>query len=84
MEDELFHSNWFLSKVNIKRESENKFSSFPFHCWIKAGEVYSSSKELIEYTIKFYTGDVAGGGTDANVFMIIYGTRGETKPISLK
>ena len=81
--DELFHSNWFLSKVNIKRGSESKFTSFPFHCWVKPGKVSSSNKELVEYTVKFYTGDVAGGGTDANVFMIIYGTRGETNPIPL-
>ena len=69
LEDELFHSNWFISKVNIKRGSESKFSSFPFHTWIKAGEVYSSAKELIEYTIKFYTGDVAGGGNTMLTFL---------------
>ncbi len=74
-------SNWFAHKIKVKKESEDKFHSFPIHKWLKEKTVLSSTKNLVEYTIKFYTGDVASGGTDANVSMIIYGTRGETKPI---
>lgn len=81
--DSSFNSNWFLSKLKIKKETEEEYKIFPFHCWIKPNLVYSSTKKLIEYTIKFFTGDVAAGGTDANVSLIIYGTRGETKPIKL-
>lgn len=28
--------------------------------------------------VEVYTGDVSGGGTDANVFLIIYGDKGDT------
>jgi len=78
-----FSSNWFLSKLKIKKSSEKNFETFPFQNWIKPSKIYSTNKNLIEYTIKFHTGDVAAGGTDANVSMIVFGTRGETKPIHL-
>jgi PLAT/LH2 domain len=78
-----FNSSWFLSKLKVKKETDKNYISFPFHSWIKPGKIYSSSKNLKEYTIKFFTGDVAAGGTDANVKMIIYGTRGETTPINI-
>jgi len=81
--DEVFNSNWFLTKINVKTESEKLFSQFPFHKWISKGKIYSANKKLVEYTIKFYTGDVGAGGTDANITMVIYGTRGETNPIKL-
>ena len=82
-EEHTIYNSWYLSKIRISRNDDNNFYTFPFYSWIKHGKIYSSSTELVEYTIKFYTGDVAAGGTDANVFMIIYGTRGETKPIQL-
>ncbi len=77
------NTNWFLSKIKVKKETDRRFVKFPFHCWIKPNGVYSSTKDLEEYTIKFYTGDVVYGGTDANVSMIIYGSRGETPTIRL-
>ncbi len=76
-------TNWYLSKFKVKKDTEESFTSFLFHRWIKPNAIYSSTKNLKEYTIKFHTGDVAAGGTDANVSMIIYGTRGETEPIQL-
>ena len=82
-EGNTIYNSWFLSKIRITKNEGNNYYSFPFHKWIKPGEIYSSNTNLVEYTIKFYTGDVAAGGTDANVFMIIFGTRGETKPIQL-
>lgn len=78
-----FNSNWFLSKINIKKETDSNFITFPFHRWIKPNEIYLAEKDLKEYTIKFYTGDVTYGGTDANVSMIIYGSRSETPTIHL-
>lgn len=78
-----FNSNWFLNKIKIKKETEKNFTIFLFNNWIKPNQIHTSTKNLIEYTIKFYTGNVASGGTDANISIIIYGTRGETKPIQL-
>ncbi|MCB9258066.1 MAG: hypothetical protein H6612_01835 [Ignavibacteriales bacterium] len=78
-----FNSNWFLNKIKIKSEGDEDYLVFPFHCWIKPGTIYSSNKKLREYTIKFHTGNVAGGGTDANVQMIIYGSKKTSEPIKL-
>lgn len=77
------NTNWFLSRINIKKNDSIRITKFPFHCWIKPNGIYSSIKDLEEYTIKFYTGDVAYGGTDANVSMIIYGSQRETPTIRL-
>ena len=82
-EGNALNTNWFLSKIKVKKETDRRFTKFPFHCWIKPNGIYSSTKNLEEYTIKFYTGDVAYGGTDANISMIIYGSRGETPTINL-
>lgn len=32
----------------------------------------------VPYEVKVYTGDKSGAGTDANVFMILYGTNGDS------
>ena len=78
-----FDSNWFLNKIKIKKDNWKKFVQFPFHNWISADSIVTSSADLQEYTIKIYTGDVATGGTDANVKMILQGTKSKTKPIGL-
>ena len=33
---------------------------------------------VIKYQVDVYTGDIWGGGTDANVYITIYGDRGDT------
>ena len=33
---------------------------------------------MIKYQVDVYTGDIWGGGTDANVYITIYGDRGDT------
>lgn len=40
--------------------------------------------ELTEYEITVITGDKQGAGTDANVFLTIYGKSGQTEKLSLK
>lgn len=77
------NSNWFLNKIRVKKNNNDDFTNFLFFKWIKPGEVYKSQKNLSEYTIKFFTGDVAAGGTDANVSMIITGSKRKTYPIRL-
>lgn len=37
----------------------------------------------VEYTVKVMTGDVFGAGTDANVFLTIYGEHGDTSERNL-
>jgi len=33
---------------------------------------------VIKYQVDVYTGDVWGGGTDANIYITLYGDRGDT------
>ena len=75
--------NWFLARLKVKKSGDKNFNKFPFFNWIKPNNIYSLTKELIEYTIKIYTGDVAHGGTDANVSMILFGTKGKSRIINL-
>ena len=38
----------------------------------------------VEYTVKVFTGDVWGAGTDANIFINMYGDNGDTGERELK
>ncbi len=78
-----FKDNWFLARLRIKKNKKNNFITFPFFNWIKPNKIYTLSKELVEYTIKIYTGDVAHGGTDANVSMVLIGTKRSSRTIQL-
>jgi len=77
------NDNWFLSRLRIKKSNKNEFVTFPFFNWIKPDKIYTLTKDLIEYTIKIYTGDVARAGTDANVSMIIFGSKRKSRTIAL-
>ncbi len=74
--------NWFLARLRIKK-NDNNFTTFPFFNWIRPEKIYSLTQELIEYTIKIYTGDVAHAGTDANVSMILIGSKRNSRIIQL-
>jgi len=37
----------------------------------------------IEYSVRVHTGDKFGAGTDSNVFIILYGEKGETSERAL-
>ena len=76
-------SNWFLNIVQLKKTQNRNFMTFPFHRWIYSEKIYSSTNKLAEYIIKLYTGDVAYSGTDANVFMKLFGTKGSSEEIAL-
>lgn len=43
-----------------------------------------SNNLFTEYEITVITGDKRGGGTDANVFLTIYGKSGQTEKLPLK
>ncbi len=78
-----FNSNLYLGRIKIKKATEEKFTSIPIFNWIKPGNTYVFNKKSIEYTIKIFTGDVLAGGTDANVSMILYGTKDKSETIIL-
>jgi hypothetical protein len=82
-------ADWFLDKVNIHCEKDNKDYFFLFGKWFdsKNGishEIPASDKDgvctlpLKKYKVSVTTGDRFGAGTDANVFITIYGSNGDS------
>jgi len=82
-----FGASWFLDKVTITNLSNNKNYYFLCGRWLSKGEddgaiereLPASSEDgqasqpLTKYSIAVTTGNVRGAGTDANVFVILYG-----------
>lgn len=57
--------------------------SFPFSVYIsilckpkKKNVIYPSFVPVVPYEIKIFTSDVFGAGTDADVFIVLYGQKG--------
>ncbi|GEM_PF-3652030 len=82
-DDKGISSNWYLNRIVMQNPVSGKKTTFSFFNWVKPEETYTVLPGLTEYTIKIFTGDVAGAGTDANVTLILEGTKGKTKPIKL-
>jgi len=78
-----FNNNWFLNRIKIKKQGNAKFSYFSFFNWIKPDVDYVLRQGLKEYAINIYTGNVAHGGTDANVSMVLFGSKRKSGIIKL-
>eukprot|EP00736_Rhodelphis_marinus_P000918 Rmarinus@m.27357 len=95
----LFGSAWYLDRVTVKNESSGEEWVFTCRKWFdkKSGDK-QIVRELVpdgtegaetaesEYQVHVITGDVSGAGTDANVFLIIFGENGDsgTRQLSKK
>ena len=88
-----FGPSWFLDKVIIHSEKDFKDYFFLCGKWLSTErEMMAKSKEkwqqatktgvctvpLVNYKVIVKTGDRWGAGTDANVYISIYGTKGDT------
>uniref|UniRef100_A0A6P8J2Q7 Uncharacterized protein LOC116306425 isoform X2 n=1 Tax=Actinia tenebrosa TaxID=6105 RepID=A0A6P8J2Q7_ACTTE len=85
---------WFLNKVTVEDIKSREVFEFPCERWLSTDEDDGlTSRELTwtnmtvkekeegetyQYTINIYTGNEWGAGTDANVHVTIYGTKGES------
>ncbi|MCP4969839.1 MAG: hypothetical protein GY932_04465, partial [Arcobacter sp.] len=78
-----FNNNWFLNRIKITKQGNTKTTLFSFFNWIKPDTIYTLLQEVKEYTIKIFTGDVAHGGTDSNVSMVLLGSKRNSKTIKL-
>ncbi|PAA79474.1 hypothetical protein BOX15_Mlig008366g2 [Macrostomum lignano] len=88
-------SGWYLDKVTVWREDQPD-NKFEFICdrWLDSKEDdgcierdLTASGTLLDkltYNVSVKTGDVSGAGTDANVFLNIFGDKGETGERQLK
>lgn len=77
---------WFLDKVSIKNTSTNQVWTFDANRWLAKDEADGKTEVtlyLFAYDITVYTGDVEDAGTDANVSIILHGTKGNSKQTRL-
>uniref|UniRef100_A0A3B4CPZ4 PLAT domain-containing protein n=1 Tax=Pygocentrus nattereri TaxID=42514 RepID=A0A3B4CPZ4_PYGNA len=94
--NEGLHAGWFLDSVQIWVPVHGVQYMFPSHRWLCKDEadgkveieIYPSEtleiEKLINYEVTAVTGDVFAAGTNANVFLQIYGEEGKTEVIQLK
>ncbi|XP_058639789.1 lipoxygenase homology domain-containing protein 1 isoform X2 [Onychostoma macrolepis] len=93
--NEGMRAGWFLDSVQIMVPNHGKHYMFPSHRWLCRDEadgkteveIYPSEildvEQLINYEITVLTGDVFAGGTNANVFIQIYGDQGKTEVLQI-
>ncbi|XP_061134122.1 lipoxygenase homology domain-containing protein 1-like isoform X3 [Syngnathus typhle] len=81
---------WFLDWVEIDAPSQGLRLRFPCGRWLDRGEddgaivrdLYPAELQtelyapFVPYELKIYTSDVFGAGTDADVFIVLYGQKG--------
>uniref|UniRef100_A0A3B5LQZ1 Lipoxygenase homology domains 1b n=1 Tax=Xiphophorus couchianus TaxID=32473 RepID=A0A3B5LQZ1_9TELE len=89
-------AGWFLDSVQIVVPVHGKNYMFPSHRWLCKDEadgkteveIYPSEilevEQLMNYEVTVVTGDVMFAGTNARVFIQIYGEKGKTETITLE
>ncbi|XP_056097903.1 lipoxygenase homology domain-containing protein 1 isoform X1 [Rhinichthys klamathensis goyatoka] len=93
--NEGMRAGWFLDSVQIMVPNHGNHYMFPSHRWLCRDEadgkteveIYPSEildlEQLINYEVTVVTGDVFAAGTNANVFIQIYGDQGKTEVLNL-
>uniref|UniRef100_A0A3Q3FTN1 Lipoxygenase homology PLAT domains 1b n=1 Tax=Labrus bergylta TaxID=56723 RepID=A0A3Q3FTN1_9LABR len=92
--NEGMRAGWFLDSVQILVPVHGKQYMFPSHRWLDdceadgktEVEIYPSEilemEQLINYEVTVVTGDVMFAGTNAKVFIQIYGDKGKTEVLT--
>ncbi|KAK7479808.1 hypothetical protein BaRGS_00028988 [Batillaria attramentaria] len=83
---------WFLQEVEIVNTKTKKTYLFTCNQWFSlyhgdgqvCRELFPIKSPKTEYEIVTVTGDVMNGGTNANVFLTLFGKTGTTRKIHLK
>ncbi|KAG7499250.1 lipoxygenase-likey domain-containing protein 1 isoform X1 [Solea senegalensis] len=90
--------DWFADKVIMRNLTTEEVSAFTYEDWLSRTRGPKGTMicemaavvdeemmvELTTYIIQVKTSDVAGAGTDANVWVIIFGENGDTGTLALK
>ncbi|XP_047236336.1 lipoxygenase homology domain-containing protein 1 isoform X4 [Girardinichthys multiradiatus] len=90
--------DWFLDRVLMRNLTTEEEYLFTYENWLSKTQGPKRTKvcelsavvddeEMVErttYIITVQTSDVGGGGTDANVFLIVFGEYGDTGTLPLK
>uniref|UniRef100_D3YUR7 Lipoxygenase homology domain-containing protein 1 n=1 Tax=Mus musculus TaxID=10090 RepID=D3YUR7_MOUSE len=88
---------WFLERILLKNMNTGDLTMFYYGDWLsqKKGKktlvceicAVIDGEEMMEwtsYTVSVKTSDILGAGTDANVFIIIFGENGDSGTLALK
>ncbi|XP_003474113.1 lipoxygenase homology domain-containing protein 1 isoform X2 [Cavia porcellus] len=88
---------WFLERILLKNMSTGDLTMFYYGDWLSQRKgkktlvcemcAVIDEEEMMEwtsYTVTVKTSDVLGAGTDANVFIIIFGENGDSGTLALK
>uniref|UniRef100_A0A3Q2QDK8 Lipoxygenase homology PLAT domains 1 n=1 Tax=Fundulus heteroclitus TaxID=8078 RepID=A0A3Q2QDK8_FUNHE len=90
--------DWFLDKVIMRNLSTEEVSVFTYEEWLSRTHGPKRTMicempavvdeevmvELTTYILQVKTSDVSGAGTDANVWVIVFGENGDTGTLALK
>ncbi|XP_056288043.1 lipoxygenase homology domain-containing protein 1-like isoform X2 [Pseudoliparis swirei] len=90
--------DWFLDQVIMRNLTTEEVSSFTYEEWLSRTRGPKRTMlcemaavvdeelmvELTTYTVQVKTSDSAGAGTDANVWIIVFGENGDTGTQALK
>ncbi|KAM3842453.1 LOW QUALITY PROTEIN: lipoxygenase homology domain-containing protein 1 [Diretmus argenteus] len=90
--------DWFLDKVMMRNLSTEEVSVFTYAEWLSRTRgpkrtvicemaAVVDEEEMVElttYIVQVKTGDVSAAGTDANVWLIVFGENGDTGTLPLK
>ncbi|XP_053277048.1 lipoxygenase homology domain-containing protein 1 [Pleuronectes platessa] len=94
--NEGMRAGWFLDSVQIMVPVHGRHYMFPSHRWLSRDEadgkteveIYPSEildmEQLINYEVTVVTGDVMFAGTNARVYLQVYGEKGKTEIIRLE
>ncbi|XP_039698362.1 lipoxygenase homology domain-containing protein 1 isoform X1 [Pteropus medius] len=88
---------WFLERVLLKNMNTGDLTMFYYGDWLSQRKgkktlvcemcAVIDGEEMMEwtsYTVSVKTSDILGAGTDANVFIIIFGENGDSGTLALK
>ncbi|CAL8318268.1 unnamed protein product [Lota lota] len=90
--------DWFLDKVTLRNLTTKEECLFTYEDWLSKTRgpkrtlvcemaAVVDDEEMVElttYIINVKTSDVSGAGTDANVWLIIFGENGDTGTLTMK
>lgn len=93
-------SGWFLKHVEVDMPTKGKHYHFDCHQWLAMDKsdgkttrmlsvddetsTVTSYRPLVPYEVTVTTGDVPEAGTDAKIFITVFGTKGSTAPTELE
>ncbi|XP_004684062.1 PREDICTED: lipoxygenase homology domain-containing protein 1 [Condylura cristata] len=88
---------WFLERILLKNMNTGDLTMFYYGDWLSVRKgkktlvcemcAVIDGEEMMEwtsYTVSVKTSDILGAGTDANVFIIIFGENGDSGTLALK